>query len=115
MPKFKTFAKQCANLCWVKQLILDRLFGGRDAVHMIDGVPMAVCHNARAYRSLMLNEHTAWGYCAAKDEHYYGLRGHLVLGLNGFITAFIVTPANVDERLSLGDLIGKIKGLSNSS
>lgn len=111
MPKFKAFAKQCANLCRVKKLILERLFGDKDNIHIIDGVPMPVCHNARAYRSRILYEYTQWGYCAAKDEHYYGLRGHLVLGVNGFIKDFIVTPANVDERSVLGDLIGKIKGM----
>ena len=111
LPAYKTVAKQCANLWRMKQMILERLFGTRDTVHIIDGAPMAVCHNARAYRSRMLDEHTAWGYCAAKNAHYYGLRGHPVLGLNGFITAFVLTPANVDERLSLGDMIGKIKGM----
>ena len=111
MPKFKAFAKQCANLCWVKHVILERLFANQDDIHIIDGVPMPVCHKARAYRSHMLDEHTAWGYCAAKDEKYYGLRGHVVIGLKGFVSAFIVTPANIDERLSLGDLIGKIKGM----
>ncbi len=111
LSAYKTFAKHCANLCWIKQEIMASLFPPTDNVHMIDGVPMPVCHNARGYRSRMLQEHTAWGYCAAKDEHYYGLRGHLVAGMNGLIAAFIVTPANVDERLSLGDVLGRIKGL----
>ena len=111
LTQYKAFAKQCANLCWIKQALMERLFGANDNVHLIDGVPMPVCHNARANRSRLLGEFTAWGYCAAKDEHYYGLRGHMVMGLNGLITAFILTPANVDERLSLGDLIGHIRGL----
>jgi hypothetical protein len=111
LSAYKTFAKHCANLCWIRQLIMQRLFGGKDDVYIIDGVPMPVCHNARAYRSRMLEEFTAWGYCAAKDEKYYGLRGHAVMSLNGFITAFIVTPANLDERLSMGDLTGQIKGM----
>lgn len=111
LSAYKTFAKHCANLCWVKQEIMARLFGTQDDVHIIDGVPMPVCHNARSYRCRMLCEVAAKGYCAAKDEYYYGLRGHAVMGLNGFITAFVVTPANLDERLSLGDLIGKIRGM----
>lgn len=108
---YKTFAKHCANLCWIKQEILRRLFGATDDVHIIDGVPMPLCHKARAYRSRMLGNVAAWGFCAAKDEHYYGLRGHLVLAMKGFIAAFIVTPANIDERQSLWDIAGSVKGL----
>lgn len=108
---YKTFARHCANLCWIKQEILRRLFGATDDVHIIDGVPMPLCRKVRARRSRMLKEVAAWGFCAAKDEHYYGLRGHLVLGMKGFIAAFVVTPANIDERQSLWDLTGRIKGL----
>ena len=111
LGSYKTFAKQSANLWRIRQEILRRLFGGTDNVHIIDGVPMPVCHNVRAYRSRMLDDVTAWGYCAAKDEYYYGLRGHILIGMNGFITDIVVTPANTDERLSLWDIAGQINGM----
>ena len=75
---------------------------------------MPLCHNARANRCCTLKGMAAWGYCAAKDEHYYGLRGHLLLGLNtviGVIGGFGVTPANVDERQALWDMVETIEGL----
>lgn len=35
---YKTFAKQCANLAWVKQHIMTRLFGaGTKDIHIADG------------------------------------------------------------------------------
>jgi hypothetical protein len=108
---YKTFAKHCANLCWVKQELWRRLFGNTDPVHIIDGVPLPLCHNSRASRSHMLDSVAAWGYCAAKDEHYWGLRGHVVLAMTGVISAFVVTPANVDERQTLGDIMGHLKGM----
>lgn len=111
LSAYKTFAKHCANLCWLKQVIFRRLFGRVDDIHIIDGVPMPLCHKARAYRSRMLGDVAAWGFCAAKDEHYYGLKGHLVLAMKGLITGFVVTPANVDERQALWDIAGSIKGL----
>ena len=111
MPCYKTFAKQCANLYWMKEEIMRYLFPSKDKVHIIDGIPLPVCHNVRAYRSRMLDTSTAWGFCAAKDEYYYGLRGHLVMNRQGFITESIDTPANVNERSVLGDLIGRIKGM----
>jgi hypothetical protein len=111
LSAYKTFAKHCANLCWIKQEILRRLFGRADDVHIIDGVPLPVCHRARAHRSRTLEGVAAWGFCAAKDEHYYGLRGHLVLAMKGFIAAFVVTPANIDERQCLWDIAGSVRGL----
>jgi len=111
LSSYKTFAKQCANLTWIKQLIFTSLFPLNDNVHITDGVPLPICHNKRAYQSKMLQELTSWGFCAAKEEHYYGVKGFLTINLKGFINSFIVTSANIDERLSLYDLIGGIKGL----
>lgn len=112
LPAYKTFAKHCANLAWIKELLMQRLFqSAEDPFQIIDGVPLPLAHNARAYRAKMLKEHSAWGFCAAKDEHYYGLKGHLVINGSGMITAMSVTPANVDERAVLWDFVGKISGV----
>jgi len=111
LSAYKTFAKHCANLCWIKQELLRRLFPADDTVHIIDGVPLPLCLNARASRSRMLDAVAAWGYCAAKDQHYYGLRGHAVINMEGCVVDFILTPANTDERAALSDLAGGIRGL----
>src|SRR3954469_15528881 len=47
----------------------------------------------------------------AKKEHFYGLRGHLVITLAGTAVAFTVTAANVDERDVVPNLYDKIRGL----
>ena len=53
----------------------------------------------------------AWGYCATKQEYFYGLRGHLVITLAGTAVAFTVTAANIDERDVVPNLYGTIQGL----
>ena len=112
LSAYKTFAKHCANLSWIKEPLMARLFhSADDPLHIIDGVPLPLAHNVRAPRSRMLKEHAAWGFCAAKDAHYYGLKGHLVIAHSGLITAMAVTPANIDERSVLWDIARKIKGL----
>ena len=112
LTDYKTFSKQCANLTWLKQRLLASLSpASQSDLHIIDGVPMPVCHRVRARRSRVFKGLAAWGYCASKDEKYYGLRGHPVIAADGRVVEFIVTPANVDERSTLDDLIGKIKGL----
>jgi IS5 family transposase len=112
LSAYKTFAKHCANLAWIKEPLMQRLFqSADDPFQIIDGVPLPLAHNARAYRAKMLKEYGAWGFCAAKDEHYYGLKGHLVINGSGQITALALTPANVDERAALWDFVEQIKGM----
>jgi hypothetical protein len=110
-----TFSRQAANLWRVKQLLQERLVAelGADtaACHLIDGFPMAVCKLARASRSQVLKPVAAYGYCAAKDEYYYGLKGHVVIDLRGVVTAITVTAANVDERDAAYDMLRVMEGL----
>lgn len=110
-----TFSRQAANLWWVKQRLqaqlVTELGATTDACHVLDGFPIAVCKLARAVRSQVLKPEAAYGYCAAKDEYYYGLKGHVMIDLRGVVTAMTVTAANVDERDAAYDLLSAIEGL----
>lgn len=111
LGSFKNFAKHCANLCGLKEEIQNRLFGPQDdGIFVIDGVPMPVCHSARAGRCKVLPEQAAFGYCASKDQKYYGLRGHVVMNQGGWVCAFVLTAANADERDAARDLAERING-----
>ena len=72
---------------------------------------MPVSHFKRAFFSKIFDGYAAYGYCASKDEKYYGFKGHLIISLDGIITAFNVTPANVDEREAMLEMVPDIKGL----
>ena len=111
LGSYPAFAKQCANLAWLKQQALALLFAPKDDVHLTDGVPMPVCHMARASRSRLFKGEAAFGFCAAKDEHYYGFKGHVVVNLQQQIVGFTLTPANTDERDVLDNLRGILGGL----
>jgi hypothetical protein len=104
------FAKQCANLYGVKQAILAESLMSYDDVHLIDGFPVPVCHIARAHRSRAYRGEAAYGYCASKDEHYYGFKGHLTVDRSARIVHFTLTAANIDERQILPNLFGRISG-----
>ena len=110
LGSYQNFAKHCANLRWMKEEIQRQLFPANHCLHIIDGVPMPVCHFARSYRARSLAEYTEYGYCAAKDEHYYGLRGHPVINHDGYIVHCTYTPANVDEREVLDNLRTMLSG-----
>lgn len=111
LGSYCNFSKHCANLRFIKEQLLAHYFPAKNRLHIIDGVPMPVCHYARSGRCRSLRPQSAYGYCAAKDEHYFGLRGHPLINEQGFIVACTYTAANVDERETLGNLLHLIKGI----
>jgi hypothetical protein len=111
LGSYKAFVKQCANLAHLKQRIFARLFAPQDNIHITDGVPMPVCHLARAGRSKLFKGEAAFGFCAAKDEHYYGFKGHVIVNLCQQVVGFTLAAANVDEREVLDNMRGLLAGL----
>lgn len=109
------FAKHAANLWHVKQRIQKELalqLGAfADSLHLSDGFPMPICHFKRAYFSRLFTGEAAYGYCASKDETYYGFKGNVLINSQGVITEMTVTSANIDERDSLWDLIPGVSGM----
>jgi hypothetical protein len=110
-----TFVQQAANLWAVKQVLhqhLARQLGARsDSIHLLDGFPMPVCVITRAPRCRVFAGSVDHGYCAAKQEYYYGFHGHLLISWAGVITGVTVTPASGDERQALWDLMPGLFGL----
>lgn len=82
-----------------------------DIVNIIDGFPIPVCHYARSQRHQSFKSNASYGYCAAKQEKYYGFKGNLLRNLSGVITGLTLTAANVDERDSMFDVIAHVKKL----
>ncbi len=115
MPDRCNFVRQSANLHIIKRLLQERLsvdLGAlSDMLHLVDGFPMPICKFARAHFSRIFKGQAAYGYCAAKQERYYGFRGHLVISSTGIITGAAFTAANIDERDVCPELVEKIKGL----
>ena len=72
---------------------------------------MPLCHYQRAKNCRLFSGLASFGYCAAKDNKYYGFKGHLVMSLEGVITGFALTPANGSERDALWEAGLGIRGL----
>ncbi len=45
------------------------------------------------------------GYCASRKEIYFGLKLHALITSYGFITDFLLTTANIDDRDAVFELI----------
>lgn len=111
LGSYQAFVKLCANLMQLKQQVFAVLFGCQDDIHITDGVPMPVCHMARASRSKCFRDEAAFGYCAAKDEFYYGFKGHVIINLRQQVVGFTLAAANIDERDVLDNMRGLLGGL----
>lgn len=110
LPHHQNFRRQCANLRWLKQRIIEHLWPFSD-FHVIDGVPLPLCQFARAPRCRRMREDAAYGHCAAKQMTFWGFKGYPLMRMDGAISAFWSMPANEDERSVLQYVPGKVRGL----
>jgi hypothetical protein len=113
LPTRSVFAKHGANLSMLKQMVQRVLYPAAADIHITDGFPISVCTNCRVSRRKIFKseDEVSWGFCASKQEPYFGFHGHVVTNLRDEIVAFALTPANVDERLVVRNWFGLITGL----
>ncbi len=79
---------------------------------VIDSFPLPVCKFGRARYCSSFRENGAnYGKCPSKKETYFGFKVHALITLEGYITAFEITPASVDDREGLRDLAENRLGL----
>ncbi len=111
LGSYKNFTKHCANLCWVKELILRDLTRPKTGeIYIVDGLPMPICTFARARRCKLFQMVASFGHCAAKQQTYYGFKGHLIVTIKGEIRAFNLSAANGSERKAALDMAGGLQG-----
>lgn len=111
-----TFSRQSANLFRVKQMMHQHIVsllcnGTKDGIFLCDGFPIPTCHRKRVKRNNPLRMEGAFGYCAAKDEHYFGFKGHILTTQEGLITEIATAKANIDERDVLPQLTEGYSGI----
>lgn len=96
-----TFVRQAANLQGVvnkmQHLISEKLCQNKN-IFLFDGFPIPVCHIKRYKRSSPFKGLGSVGYCAAKDEKFFGFKGHILISPQGATKAISIAPANIDER-----------------
>ena len=109
-----TFTRQCANLWQVKEqlrLHLVNMIMPFCNLFLFDGLPIPICHIKRVRRKNPFFGQAAFSYCAAKDQKYFGFKGHLVTHVSGLILSYEMAAANIDERDILPELTRNYKGL----
>jgi hypothetical protein len=73
-------------------------------VFIIDSMPLPVCKRARARRCKKMQGKAFCGYCAAKQEKFFGWRLHLVCTAAGVPVAFDLLPAAEHDLTAIHEL-----------
>ena len=109
------FVRQSANLWLVKAAIQQRLskISGQaeDEIQVIDTMPLPVCEYVRSRRDRCFKPDADYGYCAAKELHYYGFKLGLRIARSGMITHFPLLPARPHDVQFLDDLTENVSGI----
>ena len=109
------FVRQAATLWQVKALIQQRLTpvsGQAQApVQVIDTLPLPVCGLTRAPRDRCFKPHADYGYCAAKQLHYYGFKLGLRVARSGMIIHYPLLPARPHDVQLTDELVADFAGV----
>jgi len=71
---------------------------------IIDSLPVPVCKRARARRCQKVRGREFCGYCAAKDEKFFGWRWHLVCTAEGIPVSFELLPGAYHDLTPVHEL-----------
>ena len=107
------FAKQATQLWAIKQCLQETLLAPSRGkpVHIVDGFPIPISHFKRARNCQRFKGEASYGYCASKEERYYGFKGHILIEENGSISGFTLTGAHESEREAVWELVAGIQGM----
>jgi hypothetical protein len=79
---------------------------------LVDSFPLAVCKFGWARYCRCFRGYGAdYGKCPSKKETYFGYKVHALVTLEGYVAAFEITSASVDDREGLRDLVEGKEGL----
>ena len=110
------FVRQAANLWQVKAAIQQHLVvvsgQAKDPIQVIDTLPLPVCVLTRAVRDRCFPTEADFGYCAAKDMHYYGFKLGLRISRLGMITHYPLLAARPHDIQSLDTLLEGFAGMA---
>ena len=110
------FNRTKRNLHWVISKIRDYISSFMQSysnnIRIVDSMPIPVCEFGRAHFSKCFKGEASYGRCPSKKQTYFGFKFHALTTVDGFLTDYVITPANVDDRNAVWDLCEKYKSIS---
>lgn len=77
----------------------------RGEVFVLDSMPVPVCRRIRARRCRKVRGRIYCGYCAAKNEKFFGWRLHLVSTPEGVPVSFVLLPGALHDLTPIHELL----------
>ena len=103
--QFNRRSKELAHcLVGFQKFLTDKLETDSNPIRILDSTPIPVVSYQRSNRSSSFPE-ANYGYCAAKQEKYFGFKLHMAVTPSGIPTNFDLTPANISDGKMTDDLI----------
>ena len=76
------------------------------SLRIVDSFPLEVCEFGRAnFVQSFKYEGANYGYCPSKKKTYFGYKVHALCTENGYISDLLLTPASIDDRDAVWELI----------
>ena len=92
----------------LKVKILGFLVDKKENTFVIDSMPIQICQFSRAKRARICRDNyetsPGYGFCAAQNSHYYGYKLHGITTIDGVITSFDLSRAEVADIHYLKDI-----------
>ncbi|SNS91763.1 transposase, IS4 family [Anaerovirgula multivorans] len=77
-----------------------------NSYRIIDSIPIPVCKFGRArFHKTFRGFGATYGNCPSKKETYLGFKLHMLVTLDGFVTDFTITSADINDRKAVWDLL----------
>lgn len=91
----------------IHRLLLEKLDVKHLTLEIVDSTPVPVVkrHRARTCKSFRRGSEVNYGYCASKDEYYYGKKLSLFVTEQGIPTGYGLTPANRHDLVALKEML----------
>lgn len=99
-------------ICKIREYISMFMQSYSNNIRVIDSMPIPVCEFGRAHFSKCFKGEASYGICASKKETYFGFKFHAFTTVDGFLTDYVITPANIDDRNAVWDLCDKYNSIS---
>lgn len=107
VSRFNRLLHALLDTLWHVGILLGDIFSHKD-VFIIDAMPIPACKRVRRKRCRKVQGTAYEGYCAAKEEYFFGWHLHLVCDQHGIPVAFELNPARWDELVPLQHLLADL-------
>jgi hypothetical protein len=110
LPDKSGFTKRLHRLCDLLYLIFMQTGGlikqlNTSHCYILDSFPLPVCQNIRIRRSKLLKGEAFRGFCASKQQYFYGVKVQVIATEDGIPVEFCFVPGSEHDSEAIAQLL----------